>query len=50
MYRVKFIYAPIPDKYFKSYDEAIAYKNSRAAASVIEKKTFFGNWKKVLDK
>lgn len=50
MYRVKFVYTPIPNKYFKSCAEAIAYKNSRVAASVVEKKTFFGNWKKVLDK
>ena len=50
MYRVQFIYAPIPTQYFKNYNEAVAYQKSRVAASVIEKKTFFGNWKIVLDK
>ena len=47
MYRVKFIYAPIPNKYFKNKDEALAYQNKHVAASVIEKKTFFGRWKQI---
>jgi hypothetical protein len=50
MYRVSFVYAPIPSKYFKTEKEAVAYQNIHVAATYLEKKTFFGKWKKVQNK
>lgn len=47
MYRVKFIYAPYPTKYFRKKQEALNFKKSKVAASKLEKKQIFGKWKEV---
>ena len=47
MYRVSFVYAPIPCRYFKTEKEAIDFQNAHVAATYLEKKTFFGKWKKI---
>ena len=45
MYRVKFIYAPYPTQYFKSEAKAKEFQSKHCASSLLEKRTFFGNWK-----
>ena len=46
MYRVSFVYAPYPAKYFKNYYDAVNYRNAQVAATTLEKKTIFGKWVK----
>ena len=47
MYKVSYIYAVKPSVYFKTEKEARAFQSSKVAATKLEKRTFFGSWKKI---
>jgi hypothetical protein len=46
-YKVVFIYAPYPNKEFKTLGQAREFSNSQVAMTEIQRKTLFGKWKKV---
>ena len=46
-YKVVFIYAPYPDKEFKTLEQAREFSASQVAATEIQRKTLFGKWKKI---
>ena len=46
-YKVVFIYAPYPDKEFKTLEQAREFSASQVAATEIQRKTLFGKWKEI---
>ena len=46
-FRIDYKYAPYLPEYFTKLEDAIEFKKTEIAECYIEKKTLFGNWKKI---